>query len=227
MIGLATGAWAQVLAHHPEVQRVLAIEINPGYLDVIDRSDAVRSLLDNPKFEVAIDDGRRWLARHPDEEFDLIVMNTTYHWHAYAANLLSVEFLQTIRDHLAPEGIAIYNTASSPEAQRTGAVVFDHALRFFNNMIVSNDPLVGDGTRLRAILTTYRIDGQPVFDLEQGHDRSRLDDIVSLLGRFTTPPELDGFEKRAQILARTKGVRLITDDNMGTEWSHDFDQEPR
>lgn len=227
MIGLATGAWAQVLAHHPEVERVLAIEINPGYLDVIDRSDDVRSLLKNPKFSVVIDDGRRWLARHPEEKFDLIVMNTTFHWHAYAANLLSVEFLGTVREHLAPGGIAIYNTTSSPEAQRTGAVAFDHALRFFNNMIVSSDPLVGDEALLRRRLETYRIDGTPIFDLRQEHHRIRFDDVVALLGRFTTPPDLEGFETRARILDRTRGVRLITDDNMGTEWTHDFEEKSR
>lgn len=225
VIGLATGAWAQVIIHHPDVRSLVAVEINPGYLEVIRGSEPVRSLLTNNKFRVVIDDGRRWLARNPEEKFDLIVMNTTFHWHAYAANLLSLEFLREVSRHLSPGGIAIYNTTSSSEAQRTGAVVFPHALRFINNMLVSNDPLVADAQRFRELLTRYRIDGKPVIDVNDAHHRARLDHIVGLLDTYTSSPELEGFEKRADVLARTRGARLITDDNMGTEWTHDFDEE--
>lgn len=225
VIGLSTGAWTQVLVHHPEVQSVTAVEINPGYLQVIAKSDAVRSLLHNDKFQLVIDDGRRWLARHPHEQFDLIVMNTTFHWHAYAANLLSKEFLMEVQRHLLPSGIAIYNTTSSPEAQRTGALVFHHALRFLNNMYVSNAPLRADSARLRSVLTAYKIDGKPVFDLHDPHHLERLEHIVRQLDTWTVPPDLEGFERRDSILLRTSGARTITDDNMGTEWTHDFEAE--
>lgn len=225
VIGLSTGAWTQVLVHHPEVRSVTAVEINPGYLEVIARSEAVRSLLQNDKFHLEIDDGRRWLSRHPHERFDLIVMNTTFHWHAYAANLLSTEFMSEVKRHLLPGGLAVYNTTSSPEAQRTGALVFHHALRFLNNMYVSNDPLVMDAERLRRVLVNYRIDGRPVFDLTDPHHRGRLEHIVALTNKWTVPPNLEGFERRDSILLRTSGVRTITDDNMGTEWTYDFEAE--
>jgi spermidine synthase len=225
VIGLSTGAWTQVLVHHPQVQSVTAVEINSGYLQVIAQSGAVRSLLHNKKFHVVIDDGRRWLARHPNERFDLIVMNTTFHWHAYAANLLSTEFLGEVQRHLLPQGIAIYNTTSSPEAQRTGALVFHHALRFLNNMYVSNAPLRADAARLHAVLTAYQIDGKPVFDLRDPHHQERLEHIVGQLDTWTVPPNMEGFERRDSILLRTSGVRTITDDNMGTEWTHDFEAE--
>ena len=35
MIGLATGAWAQVIANHPQVEKLTIVEINPGYLKLI------------------------------------------------------------------------------------------------------------------------------------------------------------------------------------------------
>lgn len=222
VIGLSTGAWTQVILAHPDVREVTAVEINPGYKEVIERSPTVRSLLSNRKLEIVIDDGRRWLARHPTEKFDLIVMNTTFHWHAYAANLLSREFLTEIKAHLSPGGLAIYNTTSSPEAQRTGSVVFDHALRFLNNMYVSTSPLVADRNRLETVLRTYAIDGKRVFDPRDVHDERRLTHILDTLDHFTTPPDLSGFERGTDILARTRGVREITDENMGTEWSFDF-----
>lgn len=225
VIGLSTGAWTQVLLHHPNVESLTAVEINPGYLEVIRRSDAVKSILENPKLELVIDDGRRWLAHHPEEKFDLIVMNTTFHWHAYAANLLSREFLMDVKSHLKSDGIAIYNTTSSEEAQKTGAHVFPHALRFLNNMYVSPSPLVFDRQRLETVLVRYEIDGAKVFDLKDAHHRSRLQHTLNLLGHFTTPPDLESFERREDILARTKSTRVITDDNMGTEWTHDFSKE--
>jgi len=105
-------------------------------------------------------------------------------------------------------------------------VVFDHALRFFNNMIVSQDPLVPDERRFEKVLSSYVIDGEPVFDLLDPDERRRFEEVVDLLDTFTTPPNLAGFETRDDVLARTRGKRIVTDDNMGTEWTHDFDAEP-
>jgi predicted membrane-bound spermidine synthase len=73
MIGMGGGAWAQVVAHLPGVEKLTIVEINPGYLEMLARHPEVASLLRNPKVEIVIDDGRRWLNRHPDRRFDLIV----------------------------------------------------------------------------------------------------------------------------------------------------------
>jgi SAM-dependent methyltransferase len=226
VIGLSTGAWTQVLLAHPQVESLTAIEINPGYLQVIERSEKVRSLLENPKFEIVIDDGRRWLAHHPEAKFDLIVMNTTFHWHAYAANLLSQEFLTEVKTHLKPDGLTLYNTTSSDEAQRTGSFVFPYALRFLNNMYVSTSPLQANEERLKRVLLGYEIDGNKVIDLYDAHHRRRLEHILGLLNHFTTPPDLEGFEPKSEILLRTREARVITDDNMGTEWTFDFSTHP-
>ena len=118
MIGLSSGSWAQVVANHPQVETMTVIDINPGYVDLIADYDAVSSVLENPKVDVVIDDGRRWLNRNPDRKFDFIVMNTTYHWRAHATNLLSVEFLELLRNHLNPGGAAIYNTTDSERVQK-------------------------------------------------------------------------------------------------------------
>src|SRR5262249_6617527 len=83
MVGLGSGSWAQVVANLPDIERMTVIEINPGYLEVVAAHPDVASLLRNPKVTVVIDDGRRWLQRHPDRRFDVIVMNTTMHWRAH------------------------------------------------------------------------------------------------------------------------------------------------
>ena len=207
VVGLGSGSWTQVIANHPAVERVVVIEISRDYLEVVRFSPVVRSLLDNPKVEIVIDDGRRWQNRH-DERFDWIVQNTTYHFRAHATNLLSREYLELIRAHLKPGGLFVYNTTRSLDAQRTGAVVFPYCWLLDNAMVVSDQPLLRDRDRFRAVLGDYRIDGRKLF--EPGRDDAALDAIVNG----------DLWYDRDWVLNRTQGSIVITDDNMASEWAH-------
>jgi spermidine synthase len=121
MIGLSSGSWATVVANHPGVTRLTVIEINPGYLGLIRQYPDVAGLLTNPKVEIHIDDGRRWLTRNADRKFDAVLANTTFHWRSNASNLLSVEFLELIRSHLNPGGFYFYNTTDSLRSPRPDA----------------------------------------------------------------------------------------------------------
>lgn len=221
VIGLASGSWAQILANYPKVKEMTIVEINPGYLSLIPQRPIVASLLHNPKVHVEIDDGRRWLIAHPESKFDFILMNTSYHWRAHASNLLSTEFMQILRQHLLPGGVAYYNTTSSARTQFTGATSFPYALRLSNFLAVSDSPIIFDRSQCEQALINYTLDGHPVFNLSNPADRRALDSIVSLpfhnnetMGRYLD----ESIEDRSSLLARLKGQRLITDDNMGTEW---------
>jgi len=110
MIGLSSGSWAQVIANHPQVEHLTIVEINLGYLRLIQRVPEVASLVQNPKVRIDIDEGRRWLMRNPGRKFDVIVMNTSYSWRSNMSDLLSLEFLQLIRRHLNPGGECIFTT---------------------------------------------------------------------------------------------------------------------
>lgn len=129
VIGLSGGAWTRVLAEFEGVQRIDVIEINPGYLDLIRGTPEIQGILHDRRIQIHIDDGRRWLRRHGGEPYDLIVMNTTFHWRAYSTNLLSAEFLQLARQHLAPFGILAFNGTGAPDTLATAAAVFEHAYR--------------------------------------------------------------------------------------------------
>src|SRR6202030_4751858 len=96
-IGLSSGSWAQVLANHPGLQSLEIVEINPGYLQLIVQYPMVASILRNPKVNINIDDGRRWLLAHPDARYDAIVVNITFYWRAHVSNLLSVACLASHR----------------------------------------------------------------------------------------------------------------------------------
>ncbi|MHC4933122.1 MAG: fused MFS/spermidine synthase [Planctomycetota bacterium] len=166
VVGLGSGSWAQVVVHHPAVIQMIVIEINPGYVELLERSPVVASLRTNPKVRFVVDDGRRWLARS-NERFDLIVQNTSYHFRSHATNLLSREYLELVKTRLAAGGLMVYNTTWSAEAMRTGLEVFADARRYVNCMYVSDRPRPLDRARWRKVLEAY--DG----DARQGRDHRR------------------------------------------------------
>lgn len=226
VIGLSSAAWTQILANMEGVEQVTAVEINPGYLHLIADYPELRSVLDNPKVDIVVDDGRRWLRRNPDERFDVIVANTTFHWRAGASNLLSVEFLNLVRRHLSPGGIYYYNTTSSEAVQRTGASVFPHVARFEHFMFASEAPISFDPRRWHDALKTWTVDGRPLLDFSRPDHRERAREIASYaqrVGPLNREDEMRfAVEFRDSILKRTTEFAVITDDNMGGEWTTTF-----
>ncbi len=218
MVGLASGSWAQVVAANPDVAHLTVVEINPGYLPLIRERPQIASLLKNPKVQIVIDDGRRWLRRHPGARFDAVIANTSYHFRANATNVLSQEFDALVRAHLKQGGIFFYNATGSRRAQRTGCANYRHGYGVMNNILVSDSPFDLDVGRWRRNLLATRIDGKPVFDLPR--------DAALLRWTLTLPQGADGplrsggqrMQSCAAILAATAQYATITDDNMGTEW---------
>jgi spermidine synthase len=196
------------------------VEINPGYLSLIAKYPAVMTVLTNPKVEINIDDGRRWLNRHPNRKFDAIVQNTTWYFRPNVTNLLSVEYLRMAASHLREGGVLMYNTTGSARAQRTGCMIFPYALRELNIMVASNEPVQLDPRRLKARLENYRIDGHPVFDLSNPIHRARLEEIMATVDSSASNqngPKAT-MESCQSIKSRQQDAPLITDDNMGEEW---------
>lgn len=136
VIGMSSGASTRVLSGIDGVEHVDVIEINPGYLDLIRATSEIKDILHDHRIHIHIDDGRRWLKRHDTETYDLIFMNTTFHWRAYSTNLLSKEFLQLVRQHLAPGGILAFNGTGSPDTLATAAAAFKYAYRWRNSNFV-------------------------------------------------------------------------------------------
>lgn len=218
MIGLASGSWATVLRHLPGLEHFTIVEINPGYNKLIAAHPEVAGVLHDPKVDVVIDDGRRWLSRHPNERFDVIVMNTTWHWRAHITDLLSVEFMQLARAHMAEGGLFYFNSTSSDDVQKTGATVFPYAMRVYNFMAVSDSPLVFDKARWEKTLASFSIDGVPAIDRSTEDGQAFFDELVSYADTINAPPVAEGLESRDAVLARTQLATVITDDNMAAEW---------
>ncbi|MBI2686598.1 MAG: fused MFS/spermidine synthase [Acidobacteria bacterium] len=215
LVGVAGGAWSQIVANHPQVERAIAIEINPGYLEVISRYKEVAPLRHNPKLKVVIDDGRRWMNAHCDQKFDAILMDTVQHWRANATNLLSVEMFTLARSMLKPGGVIYFNTTWSDDVQKTATTLFPHALRFGPFLAVSDSPLELSEPRWRHTLERYTLDGKPLRI-----SVSRLNQISKYLQTTDeTGNEHLATERAESIRRRTRPARIITDDNMAPEWA--------
>jgi len=218
MIGLSSGSWAQVLINHPQAESLDVIEINPGYLQLIPQYPAVASILRNPRVQIHLDDGRRWLLAHPNAHYDTIVMNTSFFWRDHSSDLLSVDFLKIIRQHLVPGGVFYYNTTGSDDVVATGLSVFPYGLRVVNFLAVSDSPIILNEARWVSILRQYRIDDQLVFDPSSPRFDETLASYLSLARTLDKTPAFRSLETSESLNRRLRNRLIITDDNMGWEW---------
>lgn len=213
VIGLSTGAWTQALAGMPGVERVDVVEINPAYLDLVRRYPEVSSILKDPRVHIHIDDGRRWLKRHASERFDLVVMNTTFHWRAYVSLLLSTEYMQLVRSRLAPGGIFAFNTTGSLDAMLTASQVFVDVVRYQNFAYTSDRTMAKLPDALQR-LQASRLPGGPAFAAE-----------LFAPGKIAEQLAHAPLERAGDYLARSQRPgapppEVITDLNLLTEYRH-------
>jgi spermidine synthase len=208
-IGVSIGAWTKVLSGFPRLERLDAVELNPAYMELIARYPQVDSVLTDPRVAIHIDDGRRWLKRHPDTRFDLIVINTTFHWRAYASLLLSREFMQRLSAHLNAGGVLAFNTTGSIDAYATVASVFPHVYRLGNFVYASDRDLTPELAHLEARIAAVGWGGTPAADLS--------DPMV----RETIRSMREGFESPAAFIAQAgRAPEIITEQNMLTEYRY-------
>jgi len=81
---------------------------------------------------------------------------------------------------------------------------------------------------MQRILATYRIDGRPILDLSIAEHVQGLDRLMAIESQVRperTHADGDWIEPCPHVLARTGGQALVTDDNMGTEWRHFWEQQ--
>ena len=217
VIGLSMGAWTQVLVNMPGVERVTVVEINEGYLSLIGDTPLTADLLTDPRVEIHVDDGRRWLQAHPDRHFDLVVANMSYHWRSGASVVLSREYMHLVQSRLAPGGIFHFNTTWSGDVLATAFETFAHGFRFVNFATVSDSPMVYNKERLSSALAAWRIDGKPVYDPEDPVHVVRIEAVLAMADDLFSEEEMV-LESRESVLARLVNPRIVTDDNMACEW---------
>lgn len=206
-IGLSSGAWAAVISTFDGLEQLISVEINPGYLQLISSMPIVAPILQNPRMTLEIDDGRRWLRRNSKQRFDVIVMNTTFHWRSQSTNLLSVEFFQLCKTRLSQGGVLYFNTTGSKDAVFTVAQVFPHIVEYGGFAAASDYPFnLSIPERRNNLLRFHTPEGTSFF---QATPQRQL--LLQRLSDIPLPDVGNQYRQR-------KDLRIITDDNMLTEF---------
>ena len=208
VIGISIGTWLTVLEGFPGVEHIDAVEINPGYLQAAQEFPLQAQALRDERLHLYIDDARRWLNLHKNEKYDIILMNTSFHWRSNITMLLSEEFMKTIKSHLAPHGVMAFNATGSVDSFYTAAKAFDFSARYVNFIYGADWDFRAEAKdrknweRMRDV----KISGADMFSANS----KKIENFYKT--------SLVDLEQAAQGLKRPPEV--ITDDNMLTEFRY-------
>ncbi|WP_313174503.1 hypothetical protein [Stenotrophomonas sp.] len=179
VVGMSGGSWTRVISSFQSVETIDVVEINPAYKQLVARYSEVAPILVDPRINIHIADGRRWLRSHVDNHYDVIVVNSTFHWRSGATMLLSREFFELLEGHLNEGGLALVNTTGSPEVLKTADAVFEHAYLFGNSVMMSRKdyrPTLRSGT---ASIFATRFDGVAAFNANRVEDQRAIAAVVN------------------------------------------------
>src|SRR3990172_5135665 len=132
IIGMGSGVTAGAVARHP-VEQIDVVEIEPAVVEAAAFFEKEnRSVLQDPRLNVVIADGRNFLLSTP-ATYDVIISEPSNPWISGIGNLFTLEFYQAARARLAPDGvicqwIQIYNILPQDLKMviRTFRTVFPH-----------------------------------------------------------------------------------------------------
>lgn len=210
VIGLSTGSWAKVLSYLPNIKKMIIIEINPNYVELIKRYPETAELLGDPRVEIITDDGRKWLKKNSQAHFDLVLMNTTWNWRAYASNLLSQDFIRMIQQRLTPEGIVFYNGTRSMNVYPTAKQIFPFVYQYKFMVLAAEQPQsITHAQVQRNLCTLKNYTTQQAIFTSNHLCREAATRIIE--HRLVPYSELE---------LTSNELEIITDDNMITEFKY-------
>ena len=112
ILGAGDGLLArEVLRYGERIERVVQVELDPVMIELARHDGQLARMnggsLSDPRVQVVVDDALTWLRSTPTDEagtFDAVFMDFPYPYDYDLARLYSVEFLRSVRAHLAPDG---------------------------------------------------------------------------------------------------------------------------
>jgi len=162
VIGSGTGGTPYAAGLHPMTERVRVVEIVAPVIatlrDYVDRGgrSGVESLLENPKFELVVADGRHALAldaaRYDVIEADAILPKT-----ALSGLLNSQEFFRQVRTKLAPAGIYV-QWAPTERSIATFRSIFPYVTLVHPALLGSDRPIPYARDEILRLLARPEID---------------------------------------------------------------------
>lgn len=211
VLGLSIGSWLAVVEGFPGIEEIDVIEINSGYLDLAKNYEAQNRAISDKKVNIVVDDARRWLNYNSHLKYDLILMNTTWHWRANSSMLLSQEMMKIVNRHLNVDGVVAFNATGSIDAFYTASTVFKEVRRYQNFIYGSNwnsfDKMSNE--KVWNALHNLKVNGLPGFS-----------ENTLKIKQFSSIP----FIHLSEDVKKIKRLpELITDNNMLVEYKYGRD----
>lgn len=117
-VGLGSGILAGESARHPELERIVCVEIEPTVVEGAERfKEENHAVLEDPRVEIIVDDVANYL-RTTTERFDIVSADEKTAEN-YASNGFSYsrDYYDLLRDHLTPRGVMVQWMTSLPASQ--------------------------------------------------------------------------------------------------------------
>lgn len=107
VIGFGSGMTVSAVSRHPEVERIVCVEIEPAVIEASQYLGRLhRGVVADPRLEIVLDDARNYLLT-TREQFDLIVSEPSNPWIAGVSALFTDEFYREAKTRLAPGGLFV------------------------------------------------------------------------------------------------------------------------
>jgi len=206
VIGFASGVTVGSVARHPEVERIDAVEIEPGIVEASHFFDGVNGRpLEDPRVRLILDDGRTYLSG-TRERYDVIISEPSNPWMSGVSNLFTREFFAAARGALTDEGRLlqwIHLYAMEPAALHSILAALRSEFRFVYGfvharghadllLLATNRPLArGDLPRWERLPAPVQDDLQRIGNFSTG-------DLWSLM--FLLPEDVDALAAGAPVV---------------------------
>lgn len=212
VIGVSGGAWLRALSSFPTLEKIDAIELNPGYVDAIELYPEISPILNDHRITIHIDDGRRWIRRNSDKKYDLIIMNTTFYWRSGATNILSQEMMKLLSNSLTDDGIIALNSTRFLDVMKTTSSVFPYTYWGDLGIVYASnkDFLINRTAAAKEHLYQLNFNGVPIFTKGDLSAELAIDRIMSM--QMLNLNDIEALSNRP--------LEIITDKNMINEYKY-------
>jgi len=140
VVGGGDGGVVREVLRYPRVEKVTLVEIDPMVIEVCRKHfPEITKSLDDPRVEVVIGDGVKFVKESPPGSYDVIIVDSTDPY-GVAELLISPEFFTACRKVLEPHGVMIQHMASpffTPDIFVKGMYNLMHAFPFVAPLLVA------------------------------------------------------------------------------------------
>lgn len=164
VIGYGTGSFVEVVLKSDAVKTLTLVEINRTLIKNLCKMDLFENMLSDSRVNLIFDDGRRYLLNTRDT-FDLILMDPLRSTTSYSNNLYSREFLEILKQHLNPGGIALLYIDENRVLPKTIAGSFDFVQMFQKCCLASSSTLTINPKRQQQLMGLFSPDEQKALAL--------------------------------------------------------------